>query len=190
MTKLLGLHLLNCYKKGVICLVIKPKMLLFTIKTDVLVSFIKFIKRHQGTLMVQLLDIWVVDYPADKSRFEVNYMFVSLRYRLRLIVKVRVSEEDSLPSIMSIYPSAGWLERECWDMYGVYFSGHTDLRRILTDYGFNGFPLRKDFPLTGFVEVRYDDGEKRVVQEPLEVAQEFRSFMFLSPWENKRFALK
>jgi NADH-quinone oxidoreductase subunit C len=190
MLKTLGLHILQCYRRGILCLVIKPKMLIFSVNLSSLVSFITFLKSHQSVLLAQLLDIWVVDYPSDKKRFEVNYLFVSICYLFRIIVKVRVNEDDAVPSIIGLYKAAGWLEREAWDMYGVYFSEHNDLRRILTDYGFNGFPLRKDFPLTGFVEVRYDDGEKRVVQEPVEVAQEFRHFMFLSPWENKKVILK
>ena len=131
------------------------------------------------------MDIWGVDFPSNKERFEVNYLLLSIRFNIRIIVKVTVNEEDAIESVEEIFSSAGWLEREVWDMFGVYFVGNKDLRRILTDYGFEGHPLRKDFPLSGYTEVRYDDGEKRIVVEPSELAQEFRYFNFNSPWEKK-----
>lgn len=130
-----------------------------------------------------LVDICGADYPERAERFDVVYNLLSLKRNLRLRVKLRTDEESTVPSVESIYPSAGWYERECWDMYGVFFSDHPDLRRMLTDYGFDGHPLRKDFPLTGYVEVRYDDEQRRVVYEPVKLTQEFRSFDFLSPWE-------
>jgi len=183
--KKLGFHILNCYIKGIVSIIIKPKLIVITLNSEYIYSFLTFLKKHQGLLLIQLMDLWVVDYPANLKRFEINYLLLSLKYRFRVLLKVNVSEDDNLKSISDIFKSSGWLERESWDMFGVYFSGHLDLRRILTDYGFVGFPLRKDFPLTGFVEVRYDDGEKRVVLEPLEMMQEFRNFLFLSPWERK-----
>jgi len=130
------------------------------------------------------MDVWGVDYPYRSFRFEVNYLLLNFSYPHRLIVRSYANEYSGLPTISYSFNSAGWLEREVWDMYGVFFSGHQDLRRILTDYGFSGFPLRKDFPLTGYNEVRYDDSKKQVVLEPLEISQEFRLFNFKSPWEN------
>ena len=130
-----------------------------------------------------LVDICGVDWPKRAKRFDVVYHLLSLVKNLRLRVKVQCAEDEPVPSIVATYPAANWFEREAFDMYGIAFSNHPDLRRILTDYGFSGHPLRKDFPLTGYVEVRYDDQQKRVVYEPVQLPQEFRSFDFLSPWE-------
>ena len=131
----------------------------------------------------QMMDLCGVDYPERPERFEVVYNLLSLKYNWRVRVKVQTDEASLVPSIAGVYSSAGWWERECWDMYGIAFSGNPDLRRILTDYGFEGHPLRKDFPLSGYVEVRYDEDQKRVVYEPVKLPQDFRSFDFLSPWE-------
>lgn len=130
-----------------------------------------------------LIDVCGVDYPERSERFEVVYHFLSVSQNLRVRVKILTDETTPVPSIVEIFSAAGWYEREVWDLYGVYFANHPDLRRILTDYGFEGHPLRKDFPLTGYVEVRYDEEQKRVVYEPVSLAQEFRSFDFVSPWE-------
>jgi NADH-quinone oxidoreductase subunit C len=130
-----------------------------------------------------LVDICGVDWPQRARRFDVVYHLLSLTKNMRVRIKVEVAEGESVPSIVDIYPAANWFEREAFDMYGVVFSDHPDLRRILTDYGFSGYPLRKDFPLTGFVEVRYDDELKRVVYQPVQLVQEFRDFDFMSPWE-------
>src|SRR5207237_7019349 len=124
-----------------------------------------------------------VDYPERAKRFDVVYHLLSLRRNQRMRVKCETDAETAVPSVIERFPAANWYEREAYDMYGILFSGHPDLRRILTDYGFQGFPLRKDFPLTGYVEVRYDDDQKRVVYEPVKLTQEFRSFDFISPWE-------
>jgi len=132
-----------------------------------------------------LIDICGVDYPEKEARFEVVYNLLSIKYNSRIRVKVVVDELTPIDSVTSIYNSAGWYEREVWDLYGVFFSNHPDLRRILTDYGFDGHPLRRDFPLTGHTEVRYDEAEKRIVTEPVELAQEFRVFDFASPWDQK-----
>jgi len=129
------------------------------------------------------MDICGVDWPERPERFDVVYNLLSLKHNQRIRVKVAVREDEPVPSVVGIFPSAGWYEREVWDLYGVPFAGNPDLRRILTDYGFDGHPLRKDFPLTGFVELRYDDEQKRVVYEPVKLTQDFRSFDFLSPWE-------
>jgi len=131
----------------------------------------------------QLLDLCGVDYPDRKERFEVVYHLLSLTRNARLRVKVSTDETQPVPSVISAYPAANWFEREAYDMYGMLFSGHPDLRRLLTDYGFEGHPLRKDFPMTGYVEVRYDEEQRRVVYEPVKLTQEFRTFDFLSPWE-------
>ena len=136
-----------------------------------------------------LLDITAVDFPARAERFEVVYHMLSMRKNQRIRVKITTSEAEPVPSVVSAFPTANWLERETYDMYGILFSGHPDLRRILTDYGFEGYPLRKDFPLTGFKEVRYDDEQKRVVYEPVRLTQEFRQFDFESPWEGVDYVL-
>jgi NADH-quinone oxidoreductase subunit C len=130
-----------------------------------------------------LVDICGVDYPERDQRFEVVYNLLSLPHNLRVRVKLATDEATPVPSVASIYRTAGWFEREAWDLYGIFFSDHDDLRRLLTDYGFEGHPMRKDFPLTGYVEVRYDEEQKRVVYETVKLTQEFRSFDFLSPWE-------
>ena len=131
----------------------------------------------------QLTDLCGVDYPGQEKRFTVVYHLLSTATNQRIRVKLVTDENTPVPSLVSLYPAAGWYERECWDLYGVYFAGNPDLRRILTDYGFDGHPLRKDFPLTGYVEMRYDDEAKRVVYEPVKLQQEFRSFDYPSPWE-------
>jgi NADH-quinone oxidoreductase subunit C len=138
---------------------------------------------------VSFIDLCGVDYPGREKRFDVVYHLLSPRHNRRIRVKVQADEMTPVPSIITVFPSANWFEREAYDLYGILFSGHPDLRRILTDYGFEGHPLRKDFPLTGFVEVRYDDEQKRVVYEPVKLQQEFRNFDFLSPWEGTDYVL-
>lgn len=144
-----------------------------------------FLKNHSNCQFKQLMDVTAIDYPNRSNRFELMYNFLSVSKSVRLIVKSTVAENKPVNSLSALYSSAVWLEREVWDLFGIFFYLHPDLRRILTDYGFDGFPLRKDFPLTGYLEVRYDDEKKRIVQEPLEMSQEFRLFDFLSPWEKK-----
>jgi len=136
-----------------------------------------------------LLDICGVDYPARPERFDVVYHLLSPRQNQRIRVKLTTDDKSAVPSVVEVFPAANWFEREAYDMYGILFSGHPDLRRILTDYGFEGYPMRKDFPLTGYVEVRYDDEQKRVVYEPVRLNQEFRSFDFESPWEGTDYVL-
>ena len=140
---------------------------------------------HSNSIIIfdQLIDITAIDYPENVQRFEVVYLLMSTSMNERLVIKVHLKEGDQIPSVSNIFKSSLWSEREIWDMFGIFFSGHPDLRRILTDYGFEGHPLRKDFPLTGKVEVRYDPVLKRVKYEPVKLAQEFRDFDFLSPWE-------
>ena len=138
---------------------------------------------------VSIIDICGVDYPAREKRFDVVYHLLSPRKNVRIRIKAATDEETPVPSITGVFPGADWFEREAYDLYGILFSGHPDLRRLLTDYGFEGYPLRKDFPLTGFVEVRYDDEAKRVVYEPVRLSQQFRDFDFLSPWEGTDYIL-
>ena len=141
------------------------------------------------TQFINLTDLCGVDYPAREKRFDVVYHLLSPRQNQRVRVKVRTAEDDPVPSVSGIFPAADWYEREAYDFYGILFTGHPDLRRILTDYGFEGHPMRKDFPLTGFVEVHYDEEKKQVVYEPVELRQEFRNFDFLSPWEGTDYVL-
>lgn len=178
-----GFYLKQCYSKGIKSIHIKEDMIVINLDADVLKSYLKFLKANN---FLTLLDIWGSDFPEREKRFEVNYLLLNIKYNIRVILRVNASAEDYIESSSNLYNSAEWLEREVWDMYGVYFWGNKDLRRILTDYGFEGHPLRKDFPLTGFVEVRYDENEKRVVTETLELAQGFRLFKFLSPWGDKQ----
>jgi len=148
-----------------------------------LLEVLSFLRDAPGCEFKILIDICGVDYPNRERRFDVVYHLLSVAQNSRIRVKVETDETTTVPSSASIYPAANWFEREAFDLYGILFSGHPDLRRILTDYGFSGHPMRKDFPLTGYVEVRYDDEQKRVVYEPVKLTQEFRRFDFLSPWE-------
>ena len=148
-----------------------------------LLPLARFLRDHVNTQFKCLIDVTAVDFPERGERFEVVYHLLSPRWNNRLRIKVTVDELTPVPSLCKVFPAANWFEREAWDMFGVYFADHPDLRRILTDYGFTGHPLRKDFPLSGYSEVRYDYAKKRVVQEPLELAQEFRFFDFASPWD-------
>ena len=154
-----------------------------------LIALLTFLRDDAKCGFVNMVDICGVDWPQRELRFDVVYHLLSPKKNLRIRVKVSTDEDTPVPSAFGIYPGADWFERETWDMYGVLFTGHPDLRRILTDYGFEGHPLRKDFPTTGFVEVRYDDSVKRVVYEPVELRQEFRNFDFLSPWEGTDYVL-
>ena len=156
---------------------------------DQIVRALKFLRDDPACRFVAFVDICGVDYPEREKRFDVVYHLLSPTQNMRVRIKVMVDEETPVPSVAEIFPAANWFEREAFDMYGILFSGHPDLRRILTDYGFNGHPMRKDFPLTGYVEVRYDDEQKRVVYEPVKLAQEFRTFDFVSPWEGVDYPL-
>ncbi|MER9631528.1 NADH-quinone oxidoreductase subunit C [Mesorhizobium sp. M0296] len=154
-----------------------------------LIEVVTFLRDDPKCQFISIIDVCGADYPSRAKRFDVVYHLLSPRQNIRIRIKVQADEETLVPSITGIYPGADWFERETYDLYGVLFSGHPDLRRILTDYGFEGHPLRKDFPLTGFVEVRYDDEAKRVIYEPVELKQEFRNFDFLSPWEGTDYVL-
>ena len=160
-----------------------------TAQADQIVKVVKFLRDDPRCQFVSIIDVTAVDYPARERRFDVVYHFLSPRQNTRIRIKVETDEATPVPSIYSEFPGAEWFEREAWDLYGVMFTDHPDMRRLLTDYGFEGHPLRKDFPLTGFVEVRWDDEQKRVVNEPVRLAQEFRNFDFLSPWEGTDYVL-
>jgi NADH-quinone oxidoreductase subunit C len=153
------------------------------------VGFVDFLKTDSACRFSTLVDITAVDHPERPARFDVVYHFLSMYQNQRIRVKVAAREDEMVPSIVSVFPAANWFEREVFDMFGILFSGHPDLRRILTDYGFRGFPLRKDFPTTGYTEVRYDEAEKRVVYEPVKLVQEYRQFDFMSPWEGANYIL-
>ena len=157
--------------------------LIFTVRREDLRRFLTFLVNDANCDFRQLMDVCGVDYPERDERFEIVYNLLSLKHNFRVRVKITVDEETPVDSVCGIFSGANWFEREVWDMYGVRFNDHPDLRRILTDYGFEGHPLRKDFPLTGFVEVRYDETQKRVVYEPVKLTQEYRNFDFTSPWE-------
>jgi NADH-quinone oxidoreductase subunit C len=160
-----------------------------TVEASGIVPFVTYLRDDPECQFTIMIDIGGVDYPIRARRFDVVYHFLSIVKNRRIRVKVETDDTVPVPSIVSVHPSADWFEREAFDMYGILFSDHPDLRRILTDYGFSGYPLRKDFPLTGYVEVRYDDEEKRVVYEPVRLVQEFREFDFLSPWEGAPYIL-
>lgn len=159
-----------------------------TVKRESIVAVLTRLRDDSNCQLSQLIDICGVDYPERENRFDVVYHLLSLRQNHRARVKLEAGEGVPVPSVTGVFSAAGWFERETWDLYGILFADHPDLRRILTDYGFEGHPLRKDFPLTGYVEVRYDDDSKRVVYEPVKLTQEFRSFDFLSPWEGAEAA--
>jgi NADH-quinone oxidoreductase subunit C len=154
-----------------------------------IIPILTFLRDDASCQFVSIIDICGADYPSRAKRFDVVYHLLSPRKNVRVRVKVQTDEDTPVPSATGVYPGADWFEREAYDLYGILFSGHPDLRRLLTDYGFEGYPLRKDFPLTGYVEVRYDDEAKRVVYEPVELKQEFRNFDFLSPWEGTDYVL-
>ena len=154
-----------------------------------LLALLVFLRDDSRCAFINFIDVCGVDWPEREKRFDVVYHLLSPKKNLRVRIKVQVAEDAMVPSATGVFPGADWFERETWDMYGIPFSGHPDLRRILTDYGFEGHPLRKDFPTTGYVEVRYDDAAKRVIYEPVELKQEFRNFDFLSPWEGTDYVL-
>jgi len=160
--------------------------LILTVRRDAIERALSFLRDDSTVDCKILLDVCGVDFPSRLERFEVVYNLLSVRQNHRVRVKVTTDEDTPVPSVASVFSTANWFEREVWDLYGVFFSDHPDLRRLLTDYGFEGHPLRKDFPLTGYVEVRYDDEAKRVVYEPVKLPQDFRTFDFLSPWEGEQ----
>lgn len=162
--------------------------LMLQVASDTIVALLTFLRDDAECRFTQLVDICGADYPERAKRFDVVYNLLSVKKNQRVRVKLQTDAATPVPSVTGVFSSAGWFEREAWDMYGVVFSGNKDLRRILTDYGFDGHPLRKDFPLTGFVELRYDEEQKAVVYSPVKLTQAFRSFDFLSPWEGAKYA--
>jgi NADH-quinone oxidoreductase subunit C len=168
---------------------VSHRELTVTGQSSEIISILRFLRDDERCLFWCLIDITAVDWPSRERRFDVVYHLLSPKHNVRVRVRIETDDATSLPSSVEIFPNADWYEREVFDLYGIIFSGHPDLRRILTDYGFEGHPLRKDFPLTGFVEVRYDDELKRVVYEPVRLTQEFRNFDFLSPWEGTDYVL-
>lgn len=181
--KQLGDHILQTQAGVVSKADIRLGELMLDTTPDKVIALLTYLRDDPKCLFTQLIDICGVDWPEREKRFDVVYNLLSVKNNQRIRVKLMTDETTPVPSAASVYSSAGWFERETYDLYGVWFSDHPDLRRILTDYGFEGHPLRKDFPLTGFVELRWDDVQKRVVYEPVKLAQEFRRFDFLSPWE-------
>lgn len=159
-----------------------------SVQRPAIVKVLKFLRDDSNCQFTQLVDLCGVDFLDREERFEIVYHLLSMNQNLRIRVKISASEESAVPSVEEVFSCANWFEREVWDMYGVFFSDHTDLRRILTDYGFDGHAQRKDFPLTGYVEVRYDEEQKRVVYEPVKLTQDFRTFDFMSPWEGAEHA--
>ena len=166
---------------------IRHEQLYINIDNEDLTDVTLFIKSNEKTKFRQLIDITVVDYPENAQRFKVVCLFLSHEFNQRIILNYLISENEVVPSLTSIYPAANWMEREVFDMYGVKFKNHPDLRRILTDYGFEGHPLRKDFPLTGHTEVRYSEEQKKVISEPVKLEQNYRNFDFESPWEGTNY---
>ena len=185
----LGDYITQALHKEVIECTVALGELTVRIQRPTVARVMTFLRDDSNCQCKCLMDVCGVDYPEREERFEVVFNLLSLKQNLRIRVKLSSDEESPVPSVSSIFSSANWWEREAWDLYGIYFSDHEDLRRILTDYGFQGHPLRKDFPLTGHVEMRYDEVQKRVVYEPVSLPQEYRSFDFVSPWEGAQYIL-
>ncbi|MDB9745567.1 NADH-quinone oxidoreductase subunit C [Candidatus Pelagibacter sp.] len=169
---------------------IRHDQLYINIESEDLLNVALFIKNNENTKFRQLIDITVVDYPEHSQRFKVVYLFLSHEFNQRIILSYLINENEVIPSLTSIFPAANWMEREVFDMYGVKFKDHPDLRRILTDYGFEGHPLRKDFPLTGHTEVRYSEDQKKVISEPVKLEQNYRNFDYESPWAGTKYIKK
>jgi NADH-quinone oxidoreductase subunit C len=179
----LGNHIAAAFPQDVTGTAIGHGELMVSVKRETVARLLAFLRDDPKCLFQVLIDICGVDYPERPERFDVVYNLLSVKLDQRVRVKAMADETSPVPSVTGLFSAAGWYEREAWDLYGIYFSDNPDLRRILTDYGFEGHPLRKDFPLTGYVELKYDEDQKRVVYEPVRLKQEFRSFDFLSPWE-------
>jgi len=185
----LGAHIEGKRPDTVLSWAITHGELTMEIAPSSLVSFVEFLKNDRTCRFSTLVDITAIDYPARPARFDVVYHFLSMYRNHRIRLRLAARDDDMLASIVTVHPSANWFEREVFDMFGLLFTGHPDLRRILTDYGFRGHPLRKDFPTTGYTEVRYDEVQKRVVYEPVSLVQEYRQFDFMSPWEGAEYIL-
>ncbi len=185
----LGEHVATSLSDYVFAAEVRRDELAVDARADQVVRVLKFLKDDPRCRFEQLIDLCGVDYPERDPRFDVVYHLLSISHNRRLRLRIGVNDDQPVPSAVDVYPAAGWWERETWDLYGIHFAGNPDLRRLLTDYGFDGHPLRKDFPLTGYVELRYDSEQKRVVYEPVKLTQEFRRFDFLSPWEGASYPL-
>ena len=166
---------------------IKHNQIYLTIDSEDIIDVILFLKTSENSKFRQLVDITAVDYPENDQRFNLVYLLLSHEFNTRIIIQSSINENEVVPTLTKIYPAANWMEREVFDMYGINFKDHPDLRRILTDYGFEGFPLRKDFPLTGHNEVRYSEDEKKVIYEPVKLEQNYRNFDYESPWEGTKY---
>ena len=166
---------------------IKHDQIYLNIDSNDITDVILFLKNNENTNFKQLIDITAVDYPANEKRFKLVYLILSHEFNVRILIDCFINENEIPPSLTKIYPAANWMEREVFDMYGIQFKDHPDLRRILTDYNFNGYPLRKDFPLTGHREVRYSEDEKKVIYEPVKLEQNYRNFDYESPWEGTEY---
>ena len=166
---------------------VNHNQLFLSIDSDDIIDVLMFLKTNENTKFRQLIDITAVDYPENEKRFKLIYLLLSHEFNSRVIIDCFINENEIVPSLTKIYPSANWMEREVFDMYGISFKDHPDLRRILTDYGFEGYPLRKDFPLTGFNEVRYSEEHKKVIYEPVKLEQNYRNFDYESPWEGTKY---
>ena len=184
--KEIGEHVASSLPDDVVRVERRLGELMVTVNADSIVRVLSFLRDDSQCDFKVLVDVCGVDWPQRERRFDVVYNLLSVKLNQRIRVKLEADEATPVPTAIGVFPAAGWYEREAWDLYGIMFSDHPDLRRILTDYGFEGHPLRKDFPLTGHVEVRYDEVEKRVVYEPVKLTQDFRTFDFLSPWEGAR----
>jgi NADH-quinone oxidoreductase subunit C len=185
----LGQHVAGALGPAVVTRTVAFGELTLVVRGEDIVRTVAFLRDDPEGRFVSFIDIAGADYPGREKRFDVVYHLLSPHHNRRIRLKVETDERTPVPSIIGVFPAANWFEREAYDLYGILFSGHPDLRRILTDYGFDGHPLRKDFPLTGFVETRYDEAQRRVVYEPVKLNQEFRSFDFLSPWEGTDYVL-
>ena len=185
----LGTHVATVLGDAILGFEVKRGELSVQVERERILDIVRFLYADPECLFWSFVDLCGVDYPEREKRFDVVYHLLSPRRNLRIRLKLQADEMTPVPSIVDVYPAANWWERETYDLYGILFEGHPDLRRILTDYGFDGHPLRKDFPLTGYAEVRYDDQQKRVVYEPVRLQQDFRSFDFLSPWEGTDYVL-
>ncbi len=185
----LGEHIAASLPNEVVGTAVAVGELTVEVRADQIAKLLAFLRDDQNCQFKLLVDVCGVDHPDRAQRFDVVYHLLSPRHNQRIRVRLQTDEQTPVPSVVGVFRSAGWFEREVWDMFGVMFADHPDLRRILTDYGFEGHPMRKDFPLTGYVEVRYDDAKKRVVYEPVSLTQEFRRFDFMSPWEGASYVL-
>ena len=185
----LGDYIKNAMPEAILSARLINDELVLIAQWETIPRILHFLRDDSNCLFKILVDICGVDYPDRERRFDVVYNLLSLRHNQRIRVKLQIDDDVLVPSAIGVFSAAGWYEREAWDLYGIMFANHPDLRRILTDYGFDGHPMRKDFPLTGFVEVRYDEAQKRVVYEPVKLTQDFRSFDFMSPWEGADYVL-